>query len=70
MARYHVFKGTRGYEGRPYQGPSNNGLPAEAHTLAEVKLLRERLIERNPGVGWSVYDTHKRQNLNIKQVFG
>ena len=70
MARYHVFKGTRGYVGSPYQGPSNNGLPAEAHTLAEVKLLRERLIERNPGVGWGVYDTLKRQNLNIKQVFG
>ena len=70
MARYHLFKGTRGYAGHAYQGPSNDGQPAEADTLAEVKLLRERLIQRNPGVGWGIYDTHKQKNLDIKQVFG
>lgn len=65
MARYHLFKGTRGYSGHPYQGPSNDGVPAEAATLAEALVIRSRLITRNPGVGWGVYDTEKSEEVNL-----
>jgi len=65
MARYHLFKGTRGYNGHPYQGPSNDGVPAEAETLAEALVIRDRLIMRNPGVGWGVHDTQQGMDVNI-----
>ena len=67
MARYHLFKGTRGYNGYPYQGPSNDGVPAEAETLAEALVIRSRLMMRNPGVGWGVYDTLTQKNVSLHQ---
>jgi hypothetical protein len=65
MARYHLYKGTRGYNGYPYQGPSNDGVPAEAETLAEALVIRSRLMMRNPGVGWGVHDTQQGMDVNI-----
>lgn len=67
MARYHLHKGTRGYDGHPYQGPSNDGVPAEAETLAEALVIRSRLMMRNPGVGWGVYDTLSHKNVSLHQ---
>ena len=67
MARYHLHKGTRGYNGYPYQGPSNDGVPAEAETLAEALVIRSRLMMRNPGVGWGVYDTLTQKNVSLHQ---
>jgi hypothetical protein len=65
MSRYHLFKGTRGYAGRPYQGPSNDGMPAEADSLAEAHLIRARLMERNPGVGWGIHDTLLAEDIKF-----
>ena len=56
MTRYHLFKGTRGYAGHAYCGPSNDGQPAEADTLEEALDIRARLMVRNTGVGWGIYD--------------
>ena len=70
MARYHLFKGARGYSGQAYQGPSNNGVPAEADTLAEALIVRSRLILRNPGVGWGVYDTEKNHIVDLGDKSG
>lgn len=65
MARYHLFKGTRGYAGHAYCGPSNAGQPAEADTLEEAMEIRGRLMMRNPGVGWGIHDTHKAEDLSV-----
>lgn len=70
MARYHLFKGTRGYSGQAYQGPSNFGVPAEADTISEALVVRSRLMMRNPGVGWGVYDTEKNQIVNLGDKSG
>ena len=70
MARYHLFKGTRGYSGKAYQGPSNLGVPAEADTLAEALIVRSRLMMRNLGVGWGVYDTEKGETVNLGDKSG
>ena len=43
MARYHLFKGTRGYAGHAYCGPSNAGQPAEADTLEVAMEIRGML---------------------------
>lgn len=67
MARYHLFKGTRGYDDRPYCGPSSLGVPAEADTMKEAEKLRNELLSRNPGVGWEMYDTHLRKYVQFKK---
>ena len=57
VARYHLFKCTRGYVGHAYRGASSNGKIAAADTLEEAEVWRRRLMENNPGVGWGIYDT-------------
>ncbi len=63
MARYHLFKGTRGYDGHAYRGPSSGGEAAEADTLEQAEAWRIKLLERNPGVGWGIYDTERGENV-------
>ncbi len=63
MARYHLFKGTRGYDGHAYRGPSSGGEAAEASTLEEAEAWRNRLLQANPGVGWGIYDTKRGENV-------
>jgi len=70
MARYHLFKGTRGYDGHAYQGPSNDGQPAEADILADVRAIYLRLMQRNPGVGWGIYDTVRKKHVPINKILG
>ena len=67
--RYHVYKGSRVYEGRPYQGPSSNGERAEADSLEEVIVLVRRLMAANSGVGWNVRDTQLGRDLTLKDYF-
>ena len=63
MARYHLFKGTRGYDGHAYRGPSSGGEVAEAATLEEAEAWRTRLMQANPGVGWGIHDTERGLNV-------
>ena len=63
MARYHLFKGTRGYDGHAYRGPSSGGEAAEALTLEEAEAWRTRLLQANPGVGWGIHDTERGENV-------
>ena len=66
MARYHLFKGTRGYDNHAYCGPSSLGIPAEADTIKEAEKLRDQLNSRNPGVGWGIYDTNLKKYAPYK----
>ena len=66
MARYHLFKLTRGYNGHAYRGPSSGGEVAEASTLEEAEAWRGQLLERNPGVGWGIRDTHTGEDIPFK----
>jgi hypothetical protein len=63
VARYHLYKGTRGYDGHAYRGPSSQGEVAEADTLEEAEVWRSQLLERNPGVGWGIYDTQTGEDI-------
>lgn len=54
--KYHLCKATRIYGGEPYNGPSSNGMNAEAETLEEAKIMADKLNERNP-VGWNIWDS-------------
>lgn len=62
MMRYHLYKATRLYQGRPYQGPANHGQPAEADTIEAARTLQEQLMLANP-VGWRIRDTETAQDL-------
>lgn len=61
--RYHIYKATRLYEGRPYCGPASDGAPAEADQLSEAVTLRDQLLVRNP-VGWRIHDTCTGQDVS------
>ena len=52
--KYHLFKQSRLYLGKPYCGPSSDNVPQEFDTLEEAKRARERLSARNP-VGWNIW---------------
>jgi hypothetical protein len=56
MMRYHIYKATRLYEGRPYAGPANQGVPAQADVLCDAIALAHKLSQTNP-VGWRIWDT-------------
>lgn len=60
--RYHLYKATRLYEGRPYAGLANLCQPAEADTLCAALALRDLLMKRNP-VGWRIWDTLTGENV-------
>lgn len=60
--RYHIHKATRIYGGRPYQGPSNLGQPAEADTIEAAREIVARLASVNP-VGWRIHDTLTAQEV-------
>jgi hypothetical protein len=67
MTRYHLFKGTRGYAGHAYCGPSNDGQPAQADTLEEALDIRARLMVRNPGVGWGIHDLEAGSDVPLSR---
>jgi hypothetical protein len=60
--RYHIYKATRLYEGRPYAGPASDGQPAEVDKLCEAVILRDIMFTRNP-VGWRIHDTATGQDV-------
>ena len=60
--RYHLYKATRLYEGRPYSGPANRGQPAQADSLPAALILRDQLCKINP-VGWRIRDTLADQDI-------
>ena len=59
--KYHLCKASRSYSGRPYAGPSSDGIACETDDMEEALAMRRDLIDRNP-VGWDIYDstTHKK----------
>lgn len=65
MARYHLYKGTRGYAGHAYRGPSSLGEIAEADTLEEAEAWRSQMLARNPGVGWGLHDTVTGEDIPV-----
>jgi hypothetical protein len=60
--RYHIYKATRCYEGRPYCGPASQGQPAQANTLSEAVELQAQMLEHNP-VGWNIRDTETKKDV-------
>lgn len=62
--RYHIYKATRVYEGRPYSGPANQGQPAQAEMLCEAVALANKLSQTNP-VGWRIWDTLTGQGVDL-----
>jgi hypothetical protein len=60
VARYHVVKATRIYEGSGYSGYSAQQVgapqPVEEDSLEEAKKWLIRLEAFNP-VGWNIYDS-------------
>lgn len=61
--RYHLYKASRLYEGRPYCGPSSNSQPAEANSLNAARDLQQQLNKINP-VGWRIRDTLTGQDVD------
>ena len=62
--RYHIYKATRVYEGRPYEGASSGGQPAQADTIAQAQTMREQMLLLNP-VGWRIHDTATGQDILV-----
>lgn len=60
--RYHIFKLSRIYEGRPYCGPTSDGVPAEYNSLTEAKCAADNFLIRN-AVGWQVFDSKSGEML-------
>lgn len=61
MARYHLYKQTRIYEGQPYAGYSMEFVrplrdEAASDDLEEAKHMAEALEQVNP-VGWNIWDS-------------
>lgn len=54
--RFHLYKASRSYQGRPYTGPSSDNMPAWTETLEEARQLQDRMTQANP-VGWIIRDT-------------
>ena len=61
--RYHLFKKSRVYSGRPYCGPTSDNEPAEADTLEEAITLQQEMKYRNP-VGWDIFDSETQEKVN------
>jgi hypothetical protein len=62
--RFHIYKATRLYEGRPYAGPANQGAPAQADLLCEALALVHTLSQTNP-VGWRIHDTLTGKDVDL-----
>ena len=54
--RFHLFKQSRVYSGRPYCGPTSGGFPAESDSLIKAINLAKYFNTFNP-VGWDVFDS-------------
>jgi hypothetical protein len=61
--RYHLYKSSRLYEGRPYCGRSSGGVPAQAATLEAACEWFRCLTATNPGVGWIIWDTETNEDV-------
>ena len=61
--RYHIYKASRVYEGRPYSGPTSDGQPAQADQLCEAVKMWSLMCAHNP-VGWRIRDTQINQDVN------
>jgi hypothetical protein len=61
--RYHIYKGTRSYSGRGYQGASSEGVLCEFDSLEECCEMLKILNSNNPGVGWIIFDTNKISDI-------
>lgn len=60
--KYHLFKKSRVYTGRAYSGPTSNGKPAEADTLAEAIVLQATMTAANP-VGWDIFVSKTKEQI-------
>ena len=61
--RYHIYKATRSYEGRGYQGPSSNNVLCEFDSIFNTFKMYVHLCEYNSGVGWNIFDTKHQEKL-------
>lgn len=69
MAKYHIAKATRWYQGNPYQGPSNDNQRAECDTMEEVEALIAKLTKYN-GCGWRVYNSVTLEEVEGYMYYG
>ena len=64
--KYHLFKASRVYYGRPYCGPSSDGRPAIAFSEEEAFKLYQYMMQ-NP-VGWNIYNADTAEDLTRQIV--
>lgn len=55
-AKFHVFRATIPYEGRPYCGPDSHLKVAE-YSTEEQAMFDAEIFAARSGVGWRVYDS-------------
>ena len=62
--KYHLFKQSRNYIDRAYQGRSwrQGSEPAETDDLEFARSMVEILIMKNP-VGWDIYDSETGERV-------
>ena len=60
--KYHLFKKSRVYTGRPYCGPTSNGKPAETDSLGEAIVMQAKMTRDNP-VGWDVFVSKTKEKI-------
>jgi hypothetical protein len=61
--RYHIYKSTRVYEGRGYEGYSSEGVLCEFDSIKEAVKMYYKLQDFNSGVGWIILDTKHNEEL-------
>ena len=61
--RYHIYKGSRNYEGRGYVGPSSDGYVMESDNIVYIVGWLDLLKQRNPGVAWVIRDTVTQDDI-------
>jgi hypothetical protein len=66
---YHLCKQSRAYEGKPYCGPSSDGIPQEYSLLSIALKAKELLTKRNP-VGWNIYDSETGKLVDGQEFHG
>lgn len=62
--KFHLFKKSRQYCGRPYCGPASDNKPAEANDIYLAQRLEMELTNRNP-VGFDIYDSETGEKVHF-----
>jgi len=64
--KYHLFKASRVYYGRPYCGPASDNIPAVAFSEDEAFKLYQYMLQ-NP-VGWNIYEADTGEDVTRQIV--